>query len=389
MELNNRPFLWRFNGEPNQTVKEKVSGRHRVFSGVITKTQHFDSNPVFREFVKTESELFQILIDLFGLDELKKLREDEHVNTNESNDTDWDNPKSVIQCMRLFAFGRKWSEDKISAALGNYDPFYEGERFQADKKTQTRINRLNEERLELKNKLVVLHLRLALNQSKVFSRCIESIQSDDFQQESVLGMMEAIDRYDPDRGIQFSTYAMWWIRHQLKNAVVKQSQMIRTPYGIHDLSMSVRKLVNEYEVKYNVYLTPAEIAEKLEIPVYKIEAMTGFKNKNCMVWLDSAINEKGDSTVHDVLASSYDSFGSCGDADMKEVVEECLSSLPSKERNILELRFGLSGKEPKTLKEVGEIYGLSRERVRQLEARALKSLHHKTRVENKTISDFV
>jgi RNA polymerase primary sigma factor len=202
----------------------------------------------------------------------------------------------------------------------------------------------------------------------------------DLIQEGNLGLMKAVEKYEYQRGFRFSTYATWWIRQTITRAIADQGRTIRVPVHMVDRIRQLYKTTHEIEQKLGRIPSTEELADAIGLPCNKVDWM--LRVSWLPLSLESPINEDEDDaelgnfvedqTTPTPVQSAYSKL-------LSEKVEEVLESLPPREARILKLRFGLENGQTYTLEEVGQKFGLTRERIRQIESKALRRLRHPRR----------
>lgn len=230
---------------------------------------------------------------------------------------------------------------------------------------------------EAKNVLINHNLRLVVSIAKKYMG--RGLTLSDLIQEGNFGLIKATEKYDVNKGFRFSTYATYWIKQSISRAVMDQTRNIRIPIHVIELISKIKKAERDFQQFYNREPKETDIAAVLEIDVKKIkEAYSWMKDTSS---LDVVVGDDEDTTVGSFIEdeSVADSFTNIEDDERKEAVQNILNTLTDREQLIIKNRFGIGMNRAKTLDEIGKELGISRERVRQIEAAALKKLRNPRR----------
>jgi RNA polymerase primary sigma factor len=228
-----------------------------------------------------------------------------------------------------------------------------------------------------RERLISSNLRLVVSIAKRYMN--RGLTFSDLIQEGNMGLMRAVDKFDWRRGFKFSTYATWWIRQAITRAIADQARTIRIPVHMIETINKLKRIQRELGQKLEREPTPKEIGKAMDLEAAKVEEILKISQEPSS--LQAKVGQEGDTAleefIHDENSSSPEDIASY--ELLKTHIEEVLHSLSDREKKVLELRFGLKDNRPRTLEEVGKVFGVTRERIRQIEAKALRKLKHPSR----------
>src|SRR5690242_12004455 len=275
--------------------------------------------------------------------------------------------KNKFAAAKLLAVKRKLMKRELAA----------GRMLDEFKKDVRMLQRWMDKSQEAKREMVESNLRLVISIAKKYTN--RGLSFLDLIQEGNMGLMKAVEKFEYRRGYKFSTYATWWIRQAVTRAIADQARTIRIPVHMIETINKVLRGAKKLMMETGREPTPEELAEELGLTPERVREI--YKIAQHPISLQAEVGDGGESQFGDFLEdTSVDSPAEAtGYSILKDKMSEVLMSLTDRERQVLILRFGLTDGKPKTLEEVGVVFSVTRERIRQIEAKALRKMRHPTR----------
>jgi RNA polymerase primary sigma factor len=351
-------------------IKQKLITQAKKFH-YLTNDDILDQIPEPEKYIQSIDELFNYLFDK-GIDVFDKVESKEILEIEKEKITSADlltllTQKNNIDSVRMYL-----------KEIGKVDLLT----FEEEVSLAQQIEKGS---AKARESLINANLRLVVSIAKKYiGRGLTFL---DLVQEGNQGLMRAVEKFDWHRGFKFSTYATWWIRQAITRAIADQAKTIRIPVHMVETINKVYKATRALTQRLGCEPTIEQIAAEVEITVEKVEEI--YRISQDTTSLSTPVGDDEDSFLGDFIedTTQLSPYEETSRELLRESIEEVLGSLDEREMKVLSLRFGLMGETPKTLEEVGKIFNVTRERIRQIEAKALRKLRHPSR--RKKLQDYL
>ena len=240
---------------------------------------------------------------------------------------------------------------------------------------------------EARARMIEANLRLVVAIGKKYIN--RGLPFSDIIEEGNIGLIRAVEKFDYKRGFKFSTYASWWIRQSVERAIANQVRIIRLPVHVAEIANAYSRAVRKLTQELGREPAAEEVAKKMKVTVERVRVLSQMSRDTYS--LDTLISDEGDDTLKDVLRDDRmpSPSAAVNEQGRRKYLNECISELPDAERNVLRMRYGLSTDTPRTLDSIGKQFGITRERVRQIEKQAIGKLRNLTKSRDMELVDML
>lgn len=252
---------------------------------------------------------------------------------------------------------------------------------------QALAKRVQEGDQEARARMIQSNLRLVVSIGKRYIN--RGLPFSDIIEEGNLGLIRAVEKFQYQRGFRFSTYASWWIRQSIERAIANQVRIIRLPVHVAELANSYSRTIRKLTQQFGREPSNEEVAKKMRVSLNRVRALSQVTRETYS--LDMLISGEGDDTLKDILndENAPSPTAASDERLRKQYLGEWISQLPATERSVIEMRYGLNRTSPRTLDSIGKQFGITRERVRQIENQAIRKLRTYTRSNHIELSDML
>jgi len=351
-------------------IKQKLISQAKKYH-YLTNDDILEQIPEPEKYIQSIDDLFDYLfdkgIDIFDKVESKEILEIDKTKITSSDLLNLLTQKNNIDSVRMYL-----------KEIGKVDLLTFDEEVDLAQQIEKGSSKARENLINANLRLVVSIAKKYIGRGLTFL---------DLVQEGNQGLMRAVEKFDWHRGFKFSTYATWWIRQAITRAIADQAKTIRIPVHMVETINKVYKATRALTQKLGCEPSIEQIASEVDISVEKVEEI--YRISQDTTSLSTPVGDDEDSFLGDFIedTTQLSPYEETSRELLRESIEEVLGSLDDREMKVLSLRFGLMGETPKTLEEVGKIFNVTRERIRQIEAKALRKLRHPSR--RKKLQDYL
>ncbi len=344
-------------------------------NGVLNSDDVFDIEPDSDE-AQDDSELFEVFMD--GIQKIAEVQDQIETEQETLESADADHRLAIVEQIRELtdqlvehAFELNISERQKKSIIDKYREWLNGNSMNGELENFESWEKIFS---DAKDSVIESNYRLVISIAKKYK--FTGMELIDVIQEGNRGLMKAVDHFDYRKGYKFSTYATWWIRQAITRAINDKGKAIRIPANTRELMNRVNRFSQRYVLEHGFEPQPHEIAESLKLSERKVQQVLSYAMDP--ISLDRELNDGTDSTMADFVADSTaeNPSNSITVKGLRNSLDKLLNGLATKERRVIMMRYGYDDGRKKTLNEIGDIFGISRERVRQIEVRALAKLRH-------------